>query len=122
VRVLVVDDEAMVRSVSARILEAEGAAVQEADDGIRALERIEAEPTAFDLVLLDMTMPNMGGAETLVALRERGHRLPVLLSSGFSAAALPSDDTTSFIAKPFRALELVTAVRRALERAAAVGV
>ncbi len=122
VRVLVVDDEAMVRSVSARILEAEGAAVQEADDGVRALERIEAEPTAFDLVLLDMTMPNMGGAETLVALRERGHRLPVLLSSGFSAAALPSDDTTSFIAKPFRALELVTAVRRALERAAAVGV
>lgn len=53
-------------------------------DGLEALEIVRASPTAFKLVLLDLTMPRMDGEETLCKLREINPNLRVILTSGFN--------------------------------------
>ena len=67
-RVLLVDDESMIRDMLRRMLEARGHQVLEAGDGPAALELYEAERP--DMVLLDLVMPGMNGLETLVELRK----------------------------------------------------
>jgi len=75
-RVLVVDDGRENRELVRLVLEAAGLVVVEAEHGARALQAIEREPA--DLVLMDMQMPVMDGATATRALRERGHRMPIL--------------------------------------------
>ena len=68
VRILVVDDEQIIRDGCSRILAKEGYTVMTAGSGEEALERFDLEPS--DLVLLDVKMPGMGGIETLRGLKE----------------------------------------------------
>jgi two-component system cell cycle sensor histidine kinase/response regulator CckA len=82
-RILVVDDEAGVRSVARRCLRRGGYEVIEARDGLEALDVFE-EHENIDLVLLDLTMPRLDGMKTLSRLRARQPDLRVVLSSGFS--------------------------------------
>ena len=123
-RVLVVDDEALVRSQLRRSLELRGYSVIEAADGRTALAALEQASTTgaddarvIDVVILDMTMPDLDGAEVLHRLRAAGSRVPVVVSSGYLDVAverrLPPGEFQGFLAKPYGATELVAAIERA---------
>lgn len=109
-RVLVVDDNAMVRDVIARVLELEGHEVHQVDGGERALAALEAEPDGWDAIIMDLTMPRMSGLEALAILRRRWPSLPVVITSGFSRSGVPAmqdDPCTQFLEKPFTSDQLL---------------
>jgi signal transduction histidine kinase len=114
--VLVVDDEETVRSVAAKVLERHGFSVLTASGGVEAMRMLRAAPEAVDLVVLDMTMPDMSGPVTLQELLRIKPTLKVLMSSGYAVEdAIPhTDAAVGFIQKPYRPAELVRAVRHAL--------
>jgi CheY-like chemotaxis protein len=105
-KVLVIDDDARVRSVVRRLVEAEGHEVVEAENGKIGLERFESDPA--DLVITDIFMPEMDGIEVLVALRKRSPQTRLVAMSG--GGLLPARDmlrtaealgAVSVIEKPF---------------------
>lgn len=117
-RVLVVDDEPLVRRTARRLLEKAGYAVVEASDGAEALERFRADPAAIDVVLLDLSMPRMSGDEAFAALRQVRGDVAVVLSSGYAPdeqlEALLRQPRVRFASKPYdrRALgEVIAAVK-----------
>ena len=89
VRILVVDDDASIREVSAAMLTDEGYQVLTAEDGMQALEALpQFSP---NLVITDLRMPRMSGFELLKILRERFPLLPVIAVSGeFRGEEIPS--------------------------------
>ncbi len=122
-RVLVVDDEADVRAVAVMMLGELGYRVEGADGGGAALARLRADPAAFDLVVIDMVMPDLAGDALHRAIRELRRDLPIVVATGFAheqqLAPLLADPLTSALDKPYRAHELGAAVSALLERAAA---
>ncbi|MFP4379084.1 MAG: response regulator [Candidatus Sumerlaeia bacterium] len=118
-RVLVVDDEKMVRDLARRMLEREGASVCVARDGIEALELFKDFNGEFDLVLLDLTMPRMDGEKTLEEIHKINPEMKVLLSSGYTEQQMQErfegKTLAGFIQKPYRVLELVNKVRESLQ-------
>ena len=82
--VLVVDDEDMVREIAAEILQEAGLETLQARDGAEAVDIYREQGDAIDLVLLDVTMPNMDGRECLQALRRINPGVRVVLASGYS--------------------------------------
>ncbi len=102
---LVVDDEAAVRQVAADVLGGAGLAVVAASDGVQALELFGAEGHGVQAVLLDLSMPRLGGLETFKRLRERCAGVPVVLMSGFEAEEalerFAGLGITGFLQKPF---------------------
>ncbi|MCA9772817.1 MAG: response regulator, partial [Myxococcales bacterium] len=116
--VLIVDDDPAVRRVAAAALSSEGYRVEQADCAPAALARLEDPQGGVDLVLLDLTMPDMDGAEVLATLARRGAAVPVIVMSGFQADVLPERTgyahLRGFVAKPFRVAELREAVRRGI--------
>ena len=117
-QILVVDDEDSVRAVASALLRRRGFRTQEASDGVKALELFQANPDTFDLVLLDLTMPNMNGEETLRALRDVSPTVNVLVMSGYNEADVTrlfaGQNLSGFLQKPFRAEELYASVARSL--------
>jgi len=116
--VLVADDEAIVRTVTRRVLERAGYRVIEADDGVAALARFEELRGGLAAIVLDLTMPRLGGQEVLQRIRESDVDVKVLLTSGFSQEALAHDlsdaPNTAFLQKPFnpaRLLQCLQALR-----------
>jgi two-component system CheB/CheR fusion protein len=108
--VLVVDDEPDVRAVLRGILEQLGFQVEEASNGKEGLERLFAHLDEIDLVLLDLTMPELGGVDTFHAMRKLRPDLDIVLMSGYdeeeSMRSLPRDDLAGFLRKPFVMSEL----------------
>jgi CheY-like chemotaxis protein len=104
--VLLVDDEDGIRMVAGRILEQLGYQVLSAENGLRALEIYRRERDRIDLVVLDMLMPGMGGAETFQKLQGLDPGVRVLLSSGYSldgeAQQAMAAGARGFIQKPYR--------------------
>ena len=82
---LVVDDDAKIRATLRGLLEDEGHTVAEASDGQQALETLENR--RFDVVLLDVKMPRMGGLEALDLIREEAPSAGVIMVSGESTIA-----------------------------------
>jgi CheY-like chemotaxis protein len=113
---LVVDDEPAVRDGTRRILGKLGFDVVVAGDGAEALRIFDQHDGAFDLVVLDMGMPVMGGPECFAALRRKS-QVPILLATGYAvdaeARALVAAGAR-IIEKPFRSEELVREVTRML--------
>ena len=109
VRVLVVDDEPMVRTVTTKLLRLRGHAVQDADGGPAALAVLATEP--FDIVVTDLSMPDMSGRELAAVIRQRHPGLPVLLLTGDTDADVEGGDVGAVVKKPFQLDVLDAAVR-----------
>ena len=121
--VMVVDDEEMILLLTRRMLERIGYKVVTAPDGPSALAFFRENPAVVDLVLLDMTMPQMTGDQVLWELRRLGCRVPIIISSGYSLGssiqqlvAAPGG-ADGFLPKPYSVQELADAVSAALDRA-----
>ena len=117
--ILVVDDEETVLDLAETILSDFGFTVLTAPDGREGLKVFRENPDRIDLVILDMTMPHMGGVETFREMRRAKKDVKVILSSGFSE----EDATTQFngkglmgfIQKPYLPVALIDKVKEALE-------
>jgi DNA-binding response OmpR family regulator len=119
-RILVVDDDVLVRETVGQVLAEEGYAVDYAEDGFAALRKVSADPP--DAILLDLMMPGMNGRQFLTALREDLGRtdLPVLVMTavhGIAAHRSLSLDASDVVEKPFDVEELLNKVALALFRA-----
>ena len=114
-RALVADDEPAVLEFAKAVMEAEGFVVVSATDGLLAVNAFDAQPDGFDLVILDLTMPRMGGAKVLEHIRHKRPAQPVLLMSGYSQTGETrvggQDAYTSFLGKPFDGNTLITTVK-----------
>jgi PAS domain S-box-containing protein len=119
-RILVVDDESMVRALSKDILSLKGHEVLLSRDGKEALTLYEKAWESIHLVILDLMMPNMSGSETYMALKKINPSVKVLLSSGYSldgeAHSLLRQGAIDFIQKPFSVKTLTEKVYDALNR------
>jgi DNA-binding NtrC family response regulator len=116
-KILVVDDEPLLRRFATRVLSEEGYAVDEASDGAEALERIDASPEALDVVVSDIVMPRLNGVELLEAISTRHPELPVVLMSGFGVDQLSQRGIPvpcGILIKPFSAGRLLGEVARCL--------
>ncbi len=97
--ILLVEDEAAVRSVLARGLERAGYRVVEATDGLEALELLDGS-IAFSVIITDIRMPAMDGLVFALAVRRQHGDIPLLMMSAFpEPERLPP--TTQFLSKPF---------------------
>jgi CheY-like chemotaxis protein len=113
--VLVVDDEQLVRELAKRALERHGYTVLMADGGPAAIDVLKRHPGDIALVVLDLSMPNMSGEETLPELRKIRPDVKVLVSSGYSEAEslalFRGQRVSGFIQKPYTAVRLADGVR-----------
>jgi PAS domain S-box-containing protein len=120
-RVLVVDDEPIVRQATSAVLEAYGFRVATAEDGDRAVEMVRVMPD-LEAVVLDMTMPGRPVVDTHAAIRALRPELPIVLASGFTEQDVIDDlmrkRATVFVQKPFSAQELLDKLAGLLARSA----
>ena len=118
--ILLVDDEAMVLDVGAKMLKKLGYTVLEAQGGREAVEIYKGNKDEINLVILDMIMPDMGGGETYDRMKELNPtKVKVLLSSGYSiegqAKEILERGCDAFIQKPFKMQELSGRIREILD-------
>ncbi len=117
--ILVVDDEPMIRKVTAQTLTAHGYRVITASQGAEALALIDSAEHPVDLVLTDMMMPVMDGAELSAFLEEHHPELPIIAMSGLNSHDSGTREAgmgiTRFLPKPFTTSLLLTAVSDTLQ-------
>jgi DNA-binding NtrC family response regulator len=113
--VLVVDDDRHVRNRIVQVLSEAGAVVGAAADTETALRVAGTARFGIDVVVTDLSVPELGGAALAERLRSRHRSLVVVVASGLSDAAAECERVgATFVPKPFGADDLVAAVRRAL--------
>jgi two-component system chemotaxis response regulator CheY len=114
--ILIVDDDAFVRTLLKDVLDGQGHALLEAGDGREALDVFGDRPP--QLVLLDLFMPRLSGMEALALMRERWPAARVLVISSLDSERLVAQaleaGAAGYITKPFHPVEITTAVDRAL--------
>lgn len=117
-KVLVVDDEPMVRAMARDLLETAGFSVVEASTGMEAVELYRSD-RAIEVIILDMTMPGMSGAEALRKMRAIDDEARVILTSGYdgqdTVAELNDMDGVAFLQKPYRARILLQKIAAVLK-------
>ena len=117
--ILVVDDDAGVRTLTKRLLERAGFRVLAAADGLQALDVVAAHGKAIDLVLTDVVMPGMSGRELAEELWRARPETRVLFMSGYTEDAITRHGVlargTHLISKPYSASELTAKVRQVLD-------
>jgi PAS domain S-box-containing protein len=115
-RILVVEDEEVVRTLLARTLERLGYAVETAEDPTVALPTLRERGDEFALVISDMVMPHTTGAEFAREVAEWKPELPFIFMSGYTEDVVAQSGAAgSFLQKPFTAELLATTVREVLE-------
>lgn len=119
-KILLVEDDAMLRRLIPRLLQSRGWQVLAAQDGEAALELAGAMEGPADLVISDVILPGLSGGEVVESLRERWPTVPVLFISGYNPdaelQAKVDRDEVDFLAKPFSSEDLLERVRRAVAR------
>jgi DNA-binding response OmpR family regulator len=118
-RILVVDDDRELREMISEIMVDAGFDIATAGSGEEALDVLRGE--TFDLVLLDMIMPGLGGQEILPLLKRQAPRTRIIMITAFAtvenAVAAMRKGADDYLTKPFKVDELLTTVRRSLEEA-----
>lgn len=116
--ILVIEDDPVVRMVGQKLLECLGFTVLTAANGRQGLTIYEENKQHIRLILLDMLMPIMGGAECFASLHARNPQLPIIFVSGFSGdidiEQLITDGAAGWLQKPFQLEDLSTVIRTAL--------
>lgn len=113
--ILLVEDEPAVRQLFAQALLRAGYSVYEARNGQEAVQLFDQHGDSIDMLLTDMRMPYMGGAELAHQLRGRRRTLKLLCISGY-AGNLDDDLSVDFLAKPFSRDTLLQKVREVLDK------
>jgi two-component system, OmpR family, phosphate regulon sensor histidine kinase PhoR len=117
-RILVVDDEEIIRIGCQRILQNPSFVVELAENGRIGWEMIQKEP--YDMVLVDLMMPEMGGLEVLERIQEYNDQIIVIIITGFATIETAVDamrkGAYDYLPKPFSPDELRTKIRRGLEK------
>jgi len=114
--ILIVDDEDRIRSILRILLESNGHSIEEAENGIIALEKLEEK--GFDLVISDIRMDGMGGKELLSEIKAREMGCPVIFITAYASVESSIDalrlGATDYLVKPFEEDQVHIAVERAL--------
>ncbi|UPT75553.1 MAG: response regulator [Elusimicrobiota bacterium] len=117
-KLLVIDDEKGLRDMLVYALGGQGYAVTTAENGRQAVEKAKAE--AFDLALCDLMMPEMGGVETLKALKSIQPHLEVVMVTGYAtlenAVESMKEGAYDYISKPYEMDHLAAVLKKAAER------
>jgi CheY-like chemotaxis protein len=111
---LVVDDDATVRRLTATILRKQGHPVIEADGGLEGLERFAEHHRKIDFVLSDIVMPHMTGTEMIEAILALDASVPVMLMTG-CAIGIKVPEGIPILSKPFTAGVLLQVIRARIE-------
>jgi CheY-like chemotaxis protein len=118
-RILLIDDEELIVEVGQLILEGLGYRVTCRRNSLEALELFRSDPEAFDLVVTDMTMPNMTGDQLAQALMALRPEIPIIICSGFSERVsreqVKGMGVKYFLRKPITLFEISHKVRTALD-------
>ncbi|MFN3480427.1 MAG: sigma-54-dependent transcriptional regulator [Thermodesulfovibrionales bacterium] len=117
-RVLIIDDDEIIRKSCEKVLSPEGYIVISAQSGREGLKLLSNKP--FDLVLTDLRMPDMNGIDVLKKVKEKGPDIEVIIITGYgtikSAIEAIRYGAYDYVEKPFSPEELLNVVRRSLER------
>ncbi|MFC1884243.1 response regulator [Thermodesulfobacteriota bacterium] len=118
-RILFVDDEELMLEIVIHMLERLGYNVTATSDSRKALELFKENPSSFDLVITDQTMPNLTGAQLAKSIMEIRPEIPVILCTGFSELISEEDakemGIKDFILKPVVTSELARSIRKAMD-------
>jgi len=118
VRILVVDDEKVIRDILSDFLTDEGFIVITAEDGRQALAELDRQP--FDLMITDLMMPDIGGLELMEEVKKRGLHLLTIIMTGFgtveTAIKAMKHGAYDYMLKPFKVDEMLQVIRRALDK------
>ena len=118
-RILLVDDEALIAKMSSQVLERLGYAVTTRTSSVEAYELFKSKPNDFDLVITDMTMPNMTGDKLATELMRIRSNIPIILCTGYSKKI--SEEIASklgiraFAYKPIVKADLAKTIRKVLD-------
>lgn len=122
-RILTVDDSKAIRMIVSKQVQELGFEVDEAEDGLLGLGKLEE--LSYDLVILDVTMPNLDGPGMLAKMREAGNKTPVLMLTSESKKSIMVDvmkaGIEDYILKPFKPEELKAKVLKVLKLTGPVG-
>jgi len=116
--ILLVDDEPMIRELGRITLSKQGYRVLLAEDGLVAVEAYRTHRDSIDLVILDLSMPNMSGKEALKRLRAMNPEVRVLIASGYSPDQFEEgglEGALGYVSKPYKLPVLLAAIRTALD-------
>jgi CheY-like chemotaxis protein len=113
--ILLVEDEPAVRQLFAQALLRAGYRVHEARNGQEAMKVFDQHGETIDLLLTDLRMPYMGGAELAQQLRAKRKTLKLICVSGYPGGT-DADTAADFLAKPFSRDDLLAKVREVLDR------
>ncbi|MBR0718628.1 cell cycle histidine kinase CckA [Bradyrhizobium liaoningense] len=118
--ILLVEDEEGLRALNARGLRSRGYTVVEAENGVEAMEVLDEQGGAIDLVVSDVVMPEMDGPTLLKAMREQNPDIKFIFVSGYAEDAfeksLPEGQQFDFLPKPFTLSQLVAAVKETMTK------
>jgi len=116
--ILLVDDEERVLLITAKLLEHMGYCVLKAAGGKEAFEHYKKDPDAIDIVILDMVMPDLSGAQTFELLKGFDPNVKVLLCSGYSIDSQSTEildlGCDGFIQKPYKSIDLFRKLKEIL--------
>jgi len=120
-RILLVDDEEPIARLAALLLRRLGHTVSSTTSSVKALALFKKDAGLFDLVITDLTMPQMSGTELIHQLQQIRSDIPIILMSGFNDASITTAGSaslgiTAFLAKPFSTAGLAEAIRTVLQR------
>lgn len=122
-RILTVDDSKAIRMIVSKQVQELGFEVDEAEDGLLGLAKLDE--ISYDLVILDVTMPNLDGPGMLAKMREAGNKTPVLMLTSESKKSIMVDvmkaGIEDYILKPFKPEELKAKVLKVLKLTGPVG-
>ena len=118
IKVLVVDDEEVIRKGICRVMEGRGYQAESSESGFGAIEKLQKAP--FNIVITDLKMPGMDGIEVLKAIKILQPDVPVIIITGYSTVDTAVDAMKNgafdYIAKPFTPKQIIDMVEKALEQ------